>query len=64
MLSFMQGSLRKSIQRELIRVSNTIIEKAYDETSDVFDLLDEAESKLFESPKETFGRATKAWGLS
>ena len=39
---------QKHIQRELIRVSNTIIEKAYDETSDVFDLLDEAESKLFE----------------
>ena len=29
---------QKHIQRELIRVSNTIIEKAYDETSDVFDL--------------------------
>ena len=27
---------QKHIQRELIRVSNTIIEKAYDETSDVF----------------------------
>jgi replicative DNA helicase len=39
---------QKHIQRELIRVSNAIIEKAYDETSDVFDLLDEAESKLFE----------------
>ena len=36
---------QKHIQRELIRVSNVIIEKAYDETSDVFDLLDEAEER-------------------
>ena len=39
---------KSTFNGELIRVSNTIIEKAYDETSDVFDLLDEAESSLFE----------------
>tara|TARA_B110000459_G_C16619909_1_gene501006 strand:- start:1742 stop:3253 length:1512 start_codon:yes stop_codon:yes gene_type:complete len=39
---------QKHIQRELIRVSSNIIEKAFDEKTDVFDLLDEAESGLFE----------------
>ncbi len=39
---------QKFILRELIRVSGTVIQKAYDETTDVFDLLDEAEAKLFE----------------
>ena len=39
---------QKYIQRELIRVSSNIIEKAFDEKTDVFDLLDEAESGLFE----------------
>jgi len=38
---------QKYIQRELIRVSSNIIEKAFDEKTDVFDLLDEAESGLF-----------------
>ncbi|MFT5970476.1 MAG: replicative DNA helicase, partial [Flavobacteriales bacterium] len=40
--------LQKYIQRELIRVSNTIIHEAYDETTDVLELLDKAESSLFE----------------
>ncbi|MDY0779446.1 replicative DNA helicase [Tenacibaculum sp. IB213877] len=40
--------LQKYIQRRLISISSEIIENAYDETSDVFDLLDDAESKLFE----------------
>ncbi|NNE54537.1 MAG: replicative DNA helicase, partial [Flavobacteriales bacterium] len=39
---------QKFIQRELIRISNEIIRDAYDETSDVFDLLDKAESGLFQ----------------
>lgn len=39
---------QKYIQRELIRISSDIIKDAYDETTDVFDLLDKAESKLFE----------------
>lgn len=38
---------QKYILRELIKVSSDIINKAYDETSDVFDLLDDAESALF-----------------
>jgi replicative DNA helicase len=40
--------LQKYIQRRLITISSEIIESSYDETADVFDLLDEAESKLFE----------------
>src|SRR5216117_915702 len=40
--------LQKFIQRELIRISGEIICDAYEDTTDVFDLLDEAESKLFE----------------
>lgn len=39
--------VQKHIQRELIRISNELIEKAYDETSDVLDLLDSAEQSLF-----------------
>lgn len=40
--------LQKYIQRELIKISSEIIEDSYDETVDVFDLLDKAESKLYE----------------
>ena len=40
--------LQKYIQRKLISISSEIIENAYDETTDVFDLLDDAEGKLFE----------------
>lgn len=37
----------KYIQRELIRISTEIIHDAYDETTDVFSLLDKAEAELF-----------------
>jgi replicative DNA helicase len=40
--------LQKFIQRELIRISGEIIGEAYEDSTDVFDLLDHAESKLFE----------------
>ncbi len=40
--------LQKFIQRELIRISGEIINDAYEDSTDVFDLLDDAESKLFE----------------
>jgi len=39
---------QKHIQRELIKISSDTIKQAYDETIDVFDLLDSAEAKLFE----------------
>ncbi|MBL4594770.1 MAG: replicative DNA helicase [Flavobacteriales bacterium] len=38
---------QKYIQRELIRISSEIITDAYDETTDVFSLLDKAETSLF-----------------
>ena len=40
--------IQKHIQRELIRISNEIIESAFDETTDVLELLDSSEQKLFE----------------
>ncbi|MGB0177150.1 MAG: replicative DNA helicase [Owenweeksia sp.] len=40
--------VQKHIQREMIRVASSIITKAFDETTDVFDLLDDAEQDLFE----------------
>jgi replicative DNA helicase len=40
--------LQKFIQRELIRISGEIIGEAYEDSTDVFDMLDLAESKLFE----------------
>tara|TARA_A100001011_G_scaffold399202_1_gene506746 strand:- start:1391 stop:2902 length:1512 start_codon:yes stop_codon:yes gene_type:complete len=43
--------LQKFIQRSLIRISNEIIETAYEDSTDVFDLLDEAESKLYDVTK-------------
>jgi replicative DNA helicase len=38
--------LQKYIQRELIRISGEVIGDAYDDATDVFDLLDEAERKI------------------
>lgn len=40
--------LQKFIQRELIRISGEIITDAFEDSTDVFELLDEAEGKLFE----------------
>lgn len=40
--------LQKFIQRELIRISGEIITDAYEDSTDIFELLDDAEGKLFE----------------
>jgi replicative DNA helicase len=40
--------LQKFIQRELIRISGEIIAEAYEDSTDVFDLLDTSESKMFD----------------
>lgn len=37
----------KYVFRKLIEISSTIIEKSYDDTTDIFDLLDECESEIF-----------------
>ncbi len=39
--------IQKYIQREMIRISSEIIKDAYEDTTDIFDLLDKAESQLF-----------------
>ncbi len=39
--------IQKFVQRELIRISSEITRDAYEDSSDVFDLLDKAESSLF-----------------
>jgi len=40
--------VEKHIQRELIRISDGIIRDAYEDTTDVFNLLDNAEKQIFE----------------
>ncbi|MDQ3191450.1 MAG: replicative DNA helicase [Bacteroidota bacterium] len=45
---------QKFIQRELIRVSSEIIKNSYDETSDVFEIMDKAEQSLFEISEGNF----------
>ncbi len=40
--------LQKHIQRELIRISSEVIKDAFEDTTDVFDLLDKAEKNLFD----------------
>jgi replicative DNA helicase len=39
--------LQKYLQRELIRISSQIIKESYEDTHDVFDILDRAEKELF-----------------
>ena len=51
--------LQKYIQRSLIKISNEIIEESYDETTDVFDLLDKAESKLYEVTQGNIKRSSE-----
>ncbi len=51
--------LQKYIQRSLIRISSEIIEESYDESTDVFDLLDKAESKLYEVTQGNIKRSSE-----
>ncbi|MEX0813418.1 MAG: replicative DNA helicase [Chitinophagales bacterium] len=50
---------QKYIQRELIRVSNIIIKDSYEETTDVFELLDKAEQNLFAIGEQNLSSSTK-----
>ncbi len=52
--------LQKFIQRSLIKISNEVIEAAYDESTDVFDLLDQAESKLYEVTQGNLKRSAES----
>lgn len=49
--------LQKYIQRELIRTSSEIIRDAFEDTTDVFELLDKAESNLFSVSESNLRRS-------
>ena len=51
--------LQKYIQRSLIKISSEIIEDAYDQGTDVFDLLDSAEAKLYEVTQGNLKRSAE-----
>lgn len=51
--------LQKYIQRSLIKISTEIIEDSYDETIDVFNLLDSAESKLYDVNQGNIKKSTE-----
>lgn len=51
--------LQKYIQRSLIKISNEVIEEAYDDSTDVFDLLDSAESKLYDVTQGNLKRSAE-----
>lgn len=50
---------QKYLQRELIKISSEIITNAYDDTTDIFDLLDTAEKSLFEVAQSNLRRDTQ-----
>lgn len=51
--------IQKFIQRELIRISTDIIQSAYEDTSDVLELLDRAEKNLFEIAQNNLRRDSR-----
>jgi replicative DNA helicase len=52
--------IQKFIQRELIRVSTEIVRDAYEDTTDVFDLLDKAEQGIFNVADQNLRRSTQS----
>jgi replicative DNA helicase len=50
---------QKYIQRELIRISTEIIQSAYEDTTDIFDLLDHAEKNLFDIAQNNLRRDSR-----
>lgn len=53
---------QKHIQRELISVSTKIIRDAYEDTTDVFQLLDDAEQGLFDITQQNLSRGYESFG--
>ncbi len=53
---------QKHIQRELIRVSTKVITDAYEDTTDVFQLLDDAEKGLFNITQNNLNRGAESMG--
>jgi replicative DNA helicase len=54
--------IQKFIQRELIRISNDIIRDSYEDTADVFDLLDTAEKRIYEITDKNLRNSTLGIG--
>ncbi|MBR3550372.1 MAG: hypothetical protein IKO09_00025 [Bacteroidales bacterium] len=54
--------MEKFILRELIRQCNTIVTDSYDESRDVLELLDEAETKIFSIVESNLHRDSKELG--
>ena len=52
--------LQKHIQRELIRISSAIIKDAFEDTTDVFELLDRAEGSLFSVSETSIRRNVRS----
>ncbi|MEL6986975.1 MAG: replicative DNA helicase [Bacteroidota bacterium] len=53
---------QKNIQRELIKVSTRIINDSFEETKDVFELLDDAEKGLFDITRQHLNRGSQSVG--
>ncbi len=53
---------QKHIQRQLIKVATNIIHDAYEDTTDVFDLLDDAEQGLFDITQTNLTRQHQTMG--
>jgi replicative DNA helicase len=51
--------IQKFIQRELIRISTEVINNAYEDTTDVLDLLDKAEKNLFDIAQNNLRRDSR-----
>lgn len=51
--------IQKFIQRELIRISTEVINSAYEDTTDVLDLLDKAEKNLFDIAQNNLRRDSR-----
>lgn len=52
--------LQKFVQRSLIKISTEIIEEAYGDNQDVFDLLDSAEARLYEVTQGNLKRSAES----
>ena len=52
--------LQKYIQRKLITTCDEVVQKAFEDTTDVFDLLDEAEQNLYQLSSNNLRRETRS----
>lgn len=52
--------LQKYVQRSLIKISTQLIEEAYEDSQDVFDLLDQAEARLYDITQGNLKRSAES----